>query len=603
MTASAAKERQRRCGRGPGWDALRLRVCWPCDAAGWNEAKRRDETRPEPGERPLGPRASASSRAPTAVDHARQKARDGASECTASPEPASIAPLARGLCAALISSCPAATDPGKRTDSAVSKARRAQMPPTRSAPQGAAPRRTAANNGVTPAPPTSSTTLSAGSQPAPVLVASGSVPSRTTEVQTTASTSHAYRPSPLDSLLAEQGLTRYHLEPPSWRAPWLRESRTPTPEPGVKPLASRTPLIRLAGAPVVPGVAGAAGGGRNGADASADKGRTKPWPVFYPPRDGMDEDQMTEAIVKSGFSAKSVVQASRPSTTSALSRLLRFLLIRKTSKIAGRDVLRAPAHLRQAQDDRCSRQPEPPCRCRPSESRVASADLRVRSICLSVYLTRSDMRTFAAPQLSASPRASPSPTPSAKRGSPNSPRPPSHSPSSAAACRTGTRARRASTCSRIGRSRRGGPCGLCARSAASKLWVSCSLDRRTTQSQRVCKITEANLDEQSLTLLRLPSNRLRKPARSRPPSRSTRPSSRPSCASLCASSSPKSSSPRPAPRPLSQPRPRHRLRPTRRRRLRSRRRRARAAGASEWRHSSRRRRQRRRRRLRRREAG
>ncbi|GJN91097.1 hypothetical protein Rhopal_004114-T1 [Rhodotorula paludigena] len=179
------------------------------------------------------------------------------------------------------------------------------MPPTRSAPQGAAPRRTAANSGATPAPPTSSTTLSAGSQPAPVLVASGSVPSRTTEVQTTASTSHAYRPSPLDSLLAEQGLTRYHLEPPAWRAPWLRESRTPTPEPGVKPLASRTPLIRLAGAPVVPGVAGAAGGGRNGADASADKGRTKPWPVFYPPRDGMDEDQMTEAIVKSGFSAKS----------------------------------------------------------------------------------------------------------------------------------------------------------------------------------------------------------------------------------------------------------------------------------------------------------
>ena len=50
-----------------------------------------------------------------------------------------------------------------------------------------------------------------------------------------------------------------------------------------------------------------------------DKGRTRPWPVFYPPRDGMEEDSMAEPLVKSGYSAKSVVQvrSARMSSLSA----------------------------------------------------------------------------------------------------------------------------------------------------------------------------------------------------------------------------------------------------------------------------------------------
>ena len=77
-------------------------------------------------------------------------------------------------------------------------------------------------------------------------------------------TSHTYAPSPLDDLLAQNGLTRYHLAPPSWRAPWLPASKA-------------------------------------GAELQA-------WPEFYPTCDNQQEDMLTEQAVKSGFGGKPVVQ-------------------------------------------------------------------------------------------------------------------------------------------------------------------------------------------------------------------------------------------------------------------------------------------------------
>ncbi|GAA5891003.1 hypothetical protein JCM5296_007345 [Sporobolomyces johnsonii] len=108
-----------------------------------------------------------------------------------------------------------------------------------------------------------------------------SLPGSSSAQQTTPSTSHEFRPSPLDPILAQQGLQRYHLEPPSWRAPWIT---------------------------------GSVGGNRGNAKGKSDAGGgaaggVRAWPVFYPTRDGMDEDQLTEAVVKAGFVSKSVVQA------------------------------------------------------------------------------------------------------------------------------------------------------------------------------------------------------------------------------------------------------------------------------------------------------
>jgi len=92
-------------------------------------------------------------------------------------------------------------------------------------------------------------------------------------LQTTPSTSHDFKPSPLDAILAEQGLQRYRLEPPSWRAPWAGSE------------------------------------GSNNGDVEEDEGkRGLTWPVFYPTKDGMDEDQLTEAAVKQGYAAKLPIQ-------------------------------------------------------------------------------------------------------------------------------------------------------------------------------------------------------------------------------------------------------------------------------------------------------
>lgn len=70
-----------------------------------------------------------------------------------------------------------------------------------------------------------------------------------------------------DDLLAN-GLARYHLEPPSWRAPWLAN----------KPNSG--------------------------------------YPQFYPTCDGQDEDLLTDSAVKTGFSGKSIVQVRLPSACS-----------------------------------------------------------------------------------------------------------------------------------------------------------------------------------------------------------------------------------------------------------------------------------------------
>lgn len=92
-------------------------------------------------------------------------------------------------------------------------------------------------------------------------------------LQTTSTTSHDYHSSPLDAILAEQGLQRYRLEPPSWRAPWT---------------------------------------GSEGGDVEEDQGkRGLSWPVFYPTKDGMDEDQLTESAVKQGYAAKLPIQVGR----------------------------------------------------------------------------------------------------------------------------------------------------------------------------------------------------------------------------------------------------------------------------------------------------
>lgn len=92
-------------------------------------------------------------------------------------------------------------------------------------------------------------------------------------------TSHAWSESPLDAILTQNGLTRYNLAPPSWRAPWLSAS-----------------------------AAGKAGG------------ELQAWPQFYPTCDGQEEDQLTEQAVKNGFGGKPVVQVSLLSRGGARSR-------------------------------------------------------------------------------------------------------------------------------------------------------------------------------------------------------------------------------------------------------------------------------------------
>ena len=67
----------------------------------------------------------------------------------------------------------------------------------------------------------------------------------------------------VDADLAESGLARYQLAPPSWRAPWLGPD---VPDSGV--------------------------------------------PQFYPTVKGQDEDILSEGNVKNGFVGKNVVQVS-----------------------------------------------------------------------------------------------------------------------------------------------------------------------------------------------------------------------------------------------------------------------------------------------------
>ncbi|GAA5987951.1 hypothetical protein JCM10908_007286 [Rhodotorula pacifica] len=137
-------------------------------------------------------------------------------------------------------------------------------------------------------------------------------------------TSHVYKPNAIDSILAEQGLERYHLEPPSWRAPWIvrpatTRSEQPVPSAATVGLGPNKSLIRLAGGPApVAGPGGAASspslhGAVNGSNGAVGTGSGETsctaWPVFYPPHDGMDEDRLTEQVVKQGFAAKSLVQA------------------------------------------------------------------------------------------------------------------------------------------------------------------------------------------------------------------------------------------------------------------------------------------------------
>lgn len=102
-------------------------------------------------------------------------------------------------------------------------------------------------------------------------------------------TSHTYSNSPLDEILAGNGLTRYHLEPPTWRAPWTRQ-----------PTQSNTSRSTVAGT--------------SGSTTGVHSLAIVSYPQFYPTVDGQEEDQLTEQAVKAGFSNKAVVQVSRQAT-------------------------------------------------------------------------------------------------------------------------------------------------------------------------------------------------------------------------------------------------------------------------------------------------
>ncbi|KDE04123.1 hypothetical protein MVLG_05415 [Microbotryum lychnidis-dioicae p1A1 Lamole] len=98
---------------------------------------------------------------------------------------------------------------------------------------------------------------------------------------------HRFQPCPLDHVLRQHGLTRYRLEPPSWRPPWL-------PAGG-------------AGSGSGPGGASTSSSSSSAAAAAA-AASTSIYPQFYAPCDGQEEDQLTETAVKTGFGGKNVVQ-------------------------------------------------------------------------------------------------------------------------------------------------------------------------------------------------------------------------------------------------------------------------------------------------------
>lgn len=180
--------------------------------------------------------------------------------------------------------------------------------------------------------------------------------------QTTPSTSHTFYPSPIDTILAEQGLQRYHIAPPSWRAPWIADATA-----GGAGSTGGSAVGRSTGRSSS-GIATASIAG------TAAERKANAWPVFYPPRDGMDEDQMTEQVVKAGYVSKAIVQVRSdfPAFSSPVMSTLTFLS-------TGRDVLSSPAHLRQAQDDRHSGQPLTTRRSSESESSDSPSGLRVGS--------------------------------------------------------------------------------------------------------------------------------------------------------------------------------------------------------------------------------
>ncbi|GAA5934669.1 Srb8p [Sporobolomyces koalae] len=129
--------------------------------------------------------------------------------------------------------------------------------------------------------------------------------------QTVDSTSHEFRPSPIDAILAEQGLQRYRLEPPSWRAPWT-------------------------------------GPDARERDVEHEQLKAATWPVFYPTVDGMDEDQLTEAAADT-FSAHGhiVENLKAKSMLENLSRIVTAVQIKREMNLPtyGPSTFRLPSRI------------------------------------------------------------------------------------------------------------------------------------------------------------------------------------------------------------------------------------------------------------------
>ncbi|CDR41846.1 hypothetical protein NBRC10512_000868 [Rhodotorula toruloides] len=178
-----------------------------------------------------------------------------------------------------------------------------------------------------PPPPAPAPSSSSSSLPTSSSSTSAGPPAAPGTLQTTPSTSHTFHASPLDAILAQQGLERWRLMPPRWRAPWIEDRPADSGDAGTTATgqrAGRTTGLK-AGTGLMagrPGLLASSSSSSTDLDPSnlahsladdsaelAERAAVKLFPVFYPPRDGMDEDQMGEQVVKAGYAAKPSVQA------------------------------------------------------------------------------------------------------------------------------------------------------------------------------------------------------------------------------------------------------------------------------------------------------
>lgn len=177
-----------------------------------------------------------------------------------------------------------------------------------------------------PPPPAPAPSSSSSSLPTSSSSTSAGPPAAPGTLQTTPSTSHTFHASPLDAILAQQGLERWRLTPPRWRAPWIEDRPADSGDAGTTATGQRAGRMTglKAGTGLMagrPGLLASSSSSSTDLDPSnlahsladdsaelAERAAVKLFPVFYPPRDGMDEDQMGEQVVKAGYAAKPSVQ-------------------------------------------------------------------------------------------------------------------------------------------------------------------------------------------------------------------------------------------------------------------------------------------------------